>query len=71
MPPPVLCRHLSYAAQLAEALASVRATPLANMTKVQRAIFFQLLRQAREEAKLITDLSDQASSRPAGDHPRP
>jgi hypothetical protein len=52
-----LCRHLSYAVQVAEALASVRAVPLANMTKVQRAIFFQLLRQAREQSKLIADLS--------------
>jgi hypothetical protein len=57
---PVMCelvRAMSYGAQLAEALALVRAVPLVDMTKAQRVIFFQMLRQAREQAKLIADLS--------------
>jgi hypothetical protein len=52
-----LVRAQSYSAKLAEALASLRTTPLAGMTEVQRAAFFQLLRHAREQSKLIADLS--------------
>lgn len=55
-----LCRHLSYAAQIAEALDSMRTVPLADTGRtknIQRTVFFQLLKHAREQSKLIADLS--------------
>jgi hypothetical protein len=55
-----LVRHMSYSAQIAEALDSMRAAPLAGMdreAKAQRLLFIRLLHEAREQSRLISSLS--------------